>query len=207
MDKEKNKKIIDLLLDACCQLDHRNPFELLVAVILSAQCTDKRVNEITPKLFAQYNTPKQFIELGENDLAQIIKPCGLYKNKSKNIIKTCMQLVNIHKGNVPKTLSELLALPGVGRKTASVVLSTAFGIPAMPVDTHVFRVSTRIGLVIANNVKRTEQQLMETIPKDDWIKTHHLLIFHGRQVCHSKNPECNNCKIKDYCIFTNGIFK
>ena len=207
MDKEINKKIIDLLSeeypDACCQLDYRNPFELLIAVILSAQCTDKRVNLITSKLFFEYKTPEQFIQLGENGLAQIIKPCGLYKNKSKNIIETCNQLVSKYNGKVPKTLNELLDLPGVGRKTASVVLSNAFGIPAMPVDTHVFRVSNRIGLVKASNVGRTEQQLMETIPEDNWIRAHHLLIFHGRQVCHARNPKCNNCKIKDYCVFTN----
>lgn len=211
MDSKKNKKVIQLLSKAypyaCCELEHKNEFELLIATILSAQCTDIRVNEITRKLFKIYKTPEEFVNMGKDKLSQLIKSCGLYRNKSKNIIQTCKLLIENYEGKIPKEFDELVRLPGVGRKTANVVLSNAFGIPAMAVDTHVHRVSNRIGLVKAEDVRNTEQQLMQEIPINDWIKMHHILIFHGRQVCHAKNPDCKNCVIKEYCDFTNKGFK
>jgi endonuclease-3 len=206
MDNIKAGKIIEILNecypDAGCQLNHANPFELLIATILSAQCTDKRVNEVTEKLFSICNVPNDFVKLGEEKLGQVIKSCGLYKNKSENIVSACNKIIENYNGKVPNTMEDLRSLPGVGRKTASVVLSNAFNIPAMPVDTHVFRVSNRIGLTQAANVEKTEKQLMEIIPKENWIKAHHLLIFHGRQTCKARRPDCNKCKIKYYCDFT-----
>ncbi len=209
--RHKQEIIFELLSqaypDVYCQLKHSNPFELLIAVMLSAQCTDKRVNQITFELFQKLKTPRNFIEAGEDRLGEMIKSCGLYKNKSKNIIETCKILLEKHNGKVPDTMEELVDLPGVGRKTAGVVLSNAFGIPAMPVDTHVFRISNRIGLVNASDVEKTEKQLMEQFPEKLWIKLHHLLIYHGRQTCHAKKPECKKCKIKEHCDFTNVVFK
>ena len=211
MDKNKDKITIDLLSeaypDAVCQLEHEDPFQLLIAVILSAQCTDKRINIITKELYEKVKTPGDFIKLGEVELGKLIQSCGLYKNKSKNIIETCRQLLDKHNSLVPKTMEELTSLPGVGRKTASVVLSNAFDIPAMPVDTHVFRVSNRIGLAKAGDVKKTEKQLMERLPRELWIKAHHLLIFHGRAVCHARNPNCKLCKINKHCDFTNQLYR
>ncbi len=207
MTESDVKKILELLVEAYpeaqCPLRHRNPFELLIAVILSAQCTDNRVNHITHKLFSIVKTPQDIIELGEERLIELIKSCGLYRTKGRNIIETCRLLVEKHDGRVPNTMEELTSLPGVGRKTASVVLSVAFDIPAMPVDTHVFRVANRIGLANAGDVAKTEKQLMERFMRENWGRVHHLLIHHGRQVCRARNPECRKCKIKGYCDFTN----
>lgn len=211
MNKEDKAKVLELLSeeypDAHCQLQYKDPFQLLIAVMLSAQCTDKRVNMVTSDLFKRCTEPEDFIRLGEVALGEQIKPCGLYKNKSKNIIETCKILMEEHGGVVPKTMQELTRLPGVGRKTASVVLSNAFGVPAMPVDTHVFRVANRIGLAKAPDVEKTEKQLMEGIQKDFWIKAHHLLIYHGRKVCYARNPGCIDCRIKEYCDFTKQAVK
>lgn len=211
MKKDKKELVFDILLEtypeAQCQLVYENPFELLISVMLSAQCTDKRVNQVTKQIFAEYKTPQDFVQLGQDKLSELIKSCGLYKNKSVNIINTCKLLQERFDGKVPDKMEELLNLPGVGRKTAGVVLSNAFGIPAMPVDTHVFRVSNRIGLVKAGDVEKTEKQLMEQFPKELWTKLHHLLIYHGRQTCHAKKPECKKCKIKEHCDFTNVVFK
>lgn len=199
------KLIIDLLTktypQASCELLYRNPFELLIATILSAQATDKKVNQITPKLFKKYKSPEDFIKLSQQDLENEIKQIGLYRTKSKNILETCRILVSAYNGNVPADREALESLPGVGRKTANVVLSNAFNIPAIAVDTHVFRVANRIGIANSNNVMETEQQLMEAIPKSDWIKTHHLLIWHGRRICDAKRPKCDICPLILHCDY------
>lgn len=180
-----------------------NPFQLLVAVILSAQSTDKQVNKVTTKLFAKYPDPYSLSQLTPEELQEDIKSIGLYKNKSKNIIATSKMLLEKFNGEVPQTLEELIELPGVGRKTANVVLSVAFGIPAIAVDTHVFRVANRLGLADSNDPDKTEKQLMENIPKRDWSDAHHWMIWHGRLVCKARNPRCITCKVNDLCKSSN----
>lgn len=182
-----------------CGLDFSSPFELLVATILSAQCTDVRVNQVTAKLFTAYNTPRKMLTLTEGELQQKIRSCGLSETKAKNIVETCRLLLSEYGGEVPKTMEELIKLPGVGRKTANVVLSNAFGIPAIAVDTHVFRVSKRIGLAKGNNVNQVEQSLMKNIPKEYWSRAHHWIIWHGRKVCSARSPKCDSCTISKYC--------
>ncbi|MBK5244919.1 MAG: endonuclease III [Eubacteriaceae bacterium] len=183
-----------------CGLDFGTPFELLIATILSAQCTDVRVNIVTKELFPDYNTPEAILMLGEKGLVQKIKTCGLANTKAKNIILTCDRLLSEYGGVVPKTLGDLLTLPGVGRKTANVVLSNAFDIPAIAVDTHVFRVSKRIGLAKGNNVLEVEKELMKNIPENKWSQAHHWLIWHGRKCCTARNPKCVNCALGSICI-------
>lgn len=190
--------------DARCALNHQTPFELLVATILSAQCTDVRVNIITETLFKEYNTPKDFAELSYEELEPIIKSCGVYKNKSRSIINTSRILLEKYESQVPDTMDELMSLPGVGRKTANVVLSNAFHQNRIAVDTHVFRVSNRLGLADANNVLDTEEQLMKNVPEEKWTITHHNLIFHGRQVCSARNPKCDICELSKYCKYYNN---
>ena len=175
------------------------PFELLIATMLSAQCTDKQVNKVTRVLFPVYNTPQQFAALSEEELFSYIKGCGLYQTKGKNIIAASKLLLEQYGGEVPKDRDELTKLPGVGRKTANVVVSNAFGIPAIAVDTHVFRVANRIGITAAKDVLNTEKQLMAAIPEADWGDAHHWLIFHGRQVCSARNPKCGTCPLWDIC--------
>ena len=194
----------ELYPDARAELDYTNPFELLVATILSAQCTDVRVNMTTDKLFKELKTPQDYIDLGEEELGKKIYSCGFYKNKSKNIVETSKTLLEEYDGKVPQTLEELMTLPGVGRKTANVVASNAFGVPAIAVDTHVFRVSNRIGLADSKDVWGTEKDLMENIPKAEWTDTHHRIIFHGRRVCKSRKPLCEECKISEYCNYFRG---
>ncbi len=183
------------------ELDFNNPFELLVSTILAAQCTDKRVNQVTSKLFKHYPEPEAFLQLTEEELGVWIKSCGFYKNKSKNILATCKILVDDYGGEVPQEREALMALPGVGRKTANVVLSNVFGVDAIAVDTHVFRVSNRIGLAAAENVDVTEKQLMKNIPKSQWSDAHHWLIFHGRRICKARKPLCDQCPLTDYCQY------
>ena len=205
MKKEEVSEVIDILKetypDAKCELDFDSPFQLLIATILSAQCTDVRVNKVTSKLFKKANSPKEMIGLGLEDLKKEIKECGLFNNKSKNIMLCCNDLVEKHSGEVPGDLENLTALAGVGRKTANVVLSNAFDVPAIAVDTHVFRVSNRIGIVKAKNVDVTEKQLMKKIPKDLWTLSHHLLIFHGRRICTARSPKCENCPVNAHCRY------
>jgi len=202
--KEINK-ILDILQntypDAECELNYTTPFELLIATILSAQCTDVRVNKVTKELFQKYNTPKDFASLSVEEIGQEIKSCGLYKSKSQKIKDTSKNLCDMYKGEVPNKLEELVKLPGVGRKTANVVLSNAFNQDAMAVDTHVFRVANRIGMVNTTTPEKTEFALMEVIPKKRWSHSHHLLIFHGRRQCKARNPECKTCTIKEYCKY------
>jgi len=199
--KEVIKILLELYPDAKAELNFSNPFELLIATILSAQTTDVQVNKVTYKLFKDYKTPQEFIKMSEEELAEKIKSLGFYKNKSKNILATCRILVEKYNGQVPKTREELMQLPGVGRKTANVVISNAFGKPAIAVDTHVFRVSNRIGLAHSDNVFDTEKDLMNNIDENMWSKAHHLLIFHGRRICKSRKPLCEKCPLTDYCLF------
>lgn len=205
LSKEEIKIVIDKLLkkfpDAKAELDHTNPFELLIATILSAQCTDVQVNKTTAVLFKKLKTPEDYIKLSVEELGEKIHSCGFYKTKSKNILETCRILIENYNSQVPNTLEELTTLPGVGRKTANVVLSNVFDQPAIAVDTHVFRVSNRIGLANSNNVLDTEKDLMNNIEKEMWSKAHHLIIFHGRRICKARKPLCDICPISDHCLY------
>lgn len=199
------EKILDLLMieypDAKCELEHKDAFQLLVATILSAQTTDVKVNEVTKTLFKEYPTVDDFLTLSQDELESRIRTIGLYRNKSKNILAMCKKLKEEFNGNVPSTMEGITSLPGAGRKTANVVLSNAFNVPAIAVDTHVFRVSNRIGLAHAKDVNETEKQLQKNIPKSQWSHAHHLLIFHGRRCCSARKPKCESCKIALYCNF------
>lgn len=211
LNKNDTKKVLKILNnlypDAGPQLNYSNSFELLIATILSAQCTDVQVNKVTKKLFKKYKTPADYLKLTEEELGKIIKSCGFYKNKSKNILRTCRILINRYNGNVPNTREQLMELPGVGRKTANVVLSNAFGKNAIAVDTHVFRVSNRIGIADSNNVEDTEKDLMENIDENMWSKAHHLLIFHGRNICKARKPLCEECPLDSYCFYYRDLNK
>lgn len=203
--KIKTKRILNILKevypDAKCELNHNSAFQLLVATILSAQTTDKKVNEITKGLFSDYPDLESFLTLGNEELEEKIKEIGLYRTKSRNLILMCNQLKEKFNGEVPKTMEDLTYLAGVGRKTANVVLSNAFGVPSIAVDTHVFRVSNRLGLANSDKVLEVEMQLQKEIPKREWSHTHHLLIFHGRRCCTSRKPKCTECQIRDLCIY------
>jgi len=203
--KQKTKRILNILKevypDAKCELNHNSAFQLLVATILSAQTTDKKVNEITEGLFSDYPDLESFMTLGNEELEEKIREIGLYRTKSRNLILMCNQLKEKFNGEVPKTMEELTYLAGVGRKTANVVLSNAFGVPSIAVDTHVFRVSNRLGLANSDKVLEVEMQLQKEIPKREWSHTHHLLIFHGRRCCTSRKPKCTECQVRDLCIY------
>ena len=198
-------KVLDILEetypDAECALDHVNVFQLLVAVVLSAQTTDVSVNKVTPALFAKYPDAAHLAEAQQSDVMEIIRTIGMYKTKSANIIKLAAQLRDKYNGQVPEDYDELVALPGVGRKTANVVLSVGFGHQRIAVDTHVFRVSNRIGLVHEDDVLKTELSLMDRIPEKRWSRTHHSLIFHGRNICDARKPKCDECPINSYCLY------
>jgi len=203
--KEEALKVIEILKNtysnAKSGLKFTNPFELLIATILSAQCTDKRVNIITDRLFKKYKTPEDFLKLTPEELQEEIRECGLYRSKSKSILETCKILKEKYDSKVPETLEELMTLPGVGRKTANVVLSNAFSKQAIAVDTHVFRVSNRIGLADSKDVFTTEKQLMELIPENLWSLSHHLLIHHGRNLCTARKPKCDECPVNYLCLY------
>lgn len=188
----------NLYPDAGPELNFSNPYETLVATMLSAQCTDKQVNKVTPALFARYPDAVSMAAASVEDVYPMVKSCG-FKSKANNIIEACRLIALNHGGEVPQTMEELTALPGVGRKTANVVLANAFHVPAIAVDTHVFRVSNRLGLADANDVENTEKQLMRTIPKSDWCDAHHWLIFHGRRVCKAQRPQCEVCTLQEMC--------
>lgn len=189
--------------EAACALDHQDKFQLLIAVVLSAQTTDVSVNKVTPELFAKYPGPAELAAADPADVQEIIKTIGLYKTKSSNIIKLSRMLTDRFGGTVPADHSALTSLPGVGRKTANVVLAEGFGVPRIAVDTHVFRVSARIGLADGKDVTQTEEILMKRIPEDQWILAHHLLIFHGRKCCAARNPKCSQCGLKEICVYNN----
>lgn len=186
-----------------CELNFTSNYELLVAVILSAQCTDKRVNQVTKELFKDYNTPEKMVTLSQTELEEIIKPCGFYHNKAKHILECSRDLIIKYDGKIPQNKSDLKSLAGVGEKTANVVLSNAFNIPAIAVDTHVFRVSNRLGLANSNNVLKTQKDLERNIPRDKWIKFHYALVLHGRYICKSQRPKCEECKLVDVCKYKN----
>jgi len=187
--------------DAKAELDFTNAFELLIATILSAQCTDVRVNIVTAELFKIVKEPQDIVDMPLSELKERIRTCGLYQTKSKNIKAACEILVNDFNSVVPDDRDVLVTLPGVGRKTANVVVSNAFDQPAIAVDTHVFRVSNRLGLAASDNVLQTEKQLMKRLPKEIWSKTHHTLIFHGRRQCKSRKPDCDNCPVNTVCLY------
>ena len=190
--------------DAKPALHFDNPYQLLVAVILSAQCTDVKVNKVTPALFAAYPDAFALAKAEPADVEPYIRTCGLFSAKSKNLVATARLLVSEHGGQVPADHDQLTRLPGVGRKTANVVMSCAFGADAIAVDTHVFRVTNRLGLADAGDVLKTERQLMEAIPKDKWSRAHHWLIYHGRQVCDARKPACDRCTLRELCEYANG---
>ena len=208
MVKSENiKEILDRLEsqypEAECALDHQNVFQLIVAVALSAQTTDKSVNQVTPDLFAKYPDAVSLAAAEPAEVEEYIKRIGMYRTKAKNIVGMARDLVQLHGGQVPEDYDALVALPGVGRKTANVVLSVGFGHQRIAVDTHVFRVANRIGLVEAKDVLKTELGLMERIPEERWSRTHHSLIFHGRQCCDARKPPCERCVIAEFCEFVN----
>ena len=187
---------------AATELHYDNPFQLLIAVMLSAQCTDKRVNTITPPLFEAYPTPEALAAASPDEVYEFIKSCSYPNNKAKNLVKMAQKLVNDFGGEVPADIDSLLTIPGVGRKTANVMLAVAFDVPAMPVDTHVFRVSNRLGLT--DNAKtplEVEKELVKHIPKELLSKAHHWLILHGRYVCTARNPKCEECGLREYCKY------
>ena len=199
----KNQKTIlrilsELYPDAKPELDFSNPYETLVATILAAQCTDARVNQVTPAVFRDFPDARAMAQTTPEILFPYVKSCG-FKSKAANIVNACKIIAEKYDGQVPSTLEELTQLPGVGRKTANVVLAFSFGVPAIPVDTHVFRVSNRLGLADALTVEETERQLMALIPRKDWSQAHHWMIYHGRRVCHSQRPDCENCALRPYC--------
>lgn len=183
------------------ELEYSTPFQLLIAVILSAQATDKSVNLATKKLFPIADSPEKILQLGEVGLIPFIQRIGLFRTKARNILKTCQLLIEQHQGNVPHTRVELEKLPGVGRKTANVVLNTAFGEPTIAVDTHIFRVANRTGLAPGKNVAAVEQKLLKAVPKEFRQDAHHWLILHGRYICKARKPLCQQCPIVDLCEF------
>lgn len=186
--------------DAHCELVHRNPFELLIAVVLSAQCTDALVNKVTKQLFEKYKTPQDYIAVPLEELEQDIRSIGLYRSKAKNIQKLCALLIEQYDGQVPRGRDELMKLPGVGRKTANVVASVAFGVPAIAVDTHVERVSKRLGFCRwKDSVLEVEEALMRKVPQEEWSITHHRMIFFGRYHCKAQAPKCGECPLLELC--------
>jgi endonuclease-3 len=193
------KRLAAEYADARSALRYSGPFELLIAVILSAQCTDKRVNIITARLFPRYGSPAAFADMPVAELEVLIRDCGLFHAKAKNIKAACRMLVDKFAGKVPDNMDDLVSLPGVGRKTANVVLSQAFGVPAIAVDTHVFRVAHRLGLAAGADADKTERELQELLPKRSWSAAHHWLIWHGRLVCRARNPLCGKCLLADLC--------
>lgn len=204
MATKKQKEILNILeqtyLGMETALEYRNEFELLVAVILSAQCTDERVNIITKRLFPKYPTAQVWVDkLDVPKIEKLIQDCGLFRAKAKNLYATCQILAEQYNGAVPRKLEELIELPGVGRKTANVMLGQFFNIPAIAVDTHVFRTSRRLGLAKSDNVLDVEQELMKVIPKTKWSAAHHWLIWHGRKICKARKPLCAQCPLSELC--------
>ena len=210
-DKARALKIQQILKktypDVKTQLRHANAFQLLVSTMLSAQCTDKQVNQVTKVLFQRLKTPQDFASASNETLEALIRPTGYFRNKAKNIINCSKHLLEKHNGRVPKTLDQLIKLPGVGRKTANVVLGSAFNIPGMVVDTHVSRISKRLGFTGSNNPVKIEYDLMEIIPKENWNDFSLQLIYFGRAICTARNPKCPTCPIYDLCEFPDKTVK
>lgn len=191
--------LAEIYPDAHCELNFRTPFELLVATMLSAQTTDRKVNAVTANLFQRCQSPEDCLSLGLAALEEQIKSLGLFRNKAKNILSTCHRLREDYDGKVPQDIATLMTFPGIGQKTANVIASNAFGIPAIAVDTHVFRVANRIGLAHSTKVHQVEQSLQQLIPQNQWSKAHHLLIWHGRRICTARKPRCPECPLKLHC--------
>ena len=212
MKKDEAIKILNILKqtypDAKCSLDFTTPFEMLVAVILSAQCTDDRVNKTTPGIFCKYSTPEDFVKMPLETLEELVHPCGFYKNKAKNIKLTAEKIVNEFNGNVPDNMDDLLSLPGVGRKTAKVVMLEAFGKPqGIAVDTHANRLSNRIGFSDKDTPEKIEQDLLKLFPYEYLKDVNHILIYHGRATCTARSPKCENCSINSYCKYYKNLSK
>ncbi len=209
--KQRAEAVLNVLSklypDAQCSLDYTNPLELLIATQLAAQCTDARVNIVTKELFKKYKTCEDYAGADLSELEQDIKSTGFFRNKAKNIKSCCMKLLMDYDGKVPDTMEELLTLPGVGRKTANVVLSTIYGKPGIIVDTHCSRLSRRIGLTKSENPDIIERDLMKLIPKDHWSQFSHYLVYHGREICNARKPKCEKCEILTYCEFGNKKIK
>lgn len=204
LKQEEEKRNILAILEkhyqgAATALEYRNPFELLIATILSAQSTDTQVNRITRALFAKYPSPRQLAALSEEELAAEIKGSGLFRNKARHILATVKMLLEQYGGEVPQNREDLMKFPGAGRKTANVVLANAFGIPALGVDTHVFRVANRLGLSVGKNPLEVEEQLMAVLPREKWAAAHHWLIWHGRKICRARQPLCEQCPLAELC--------
>lgn len=204
-NNDKTARIIDILAEtypeASCELNFSSPYQLLVATILSAQCTDVKVNAVTKILFARYPSADEIIKLSQEELEEMIRPLGLFHNKAKSILNSSRILLEKYNGTVPSDMTSLLPLPGVGRKTANVILSNAFNIPALAVDTHVFRVANRLGLTNGKTPNQVESDLTSKISKDLWSKAHHLLIWHGRRICKAQKPLCISCPLQSLCPF------
>ena len=202
-DRTRALKMIDLLKeeypDAHCMLDFSNAFELLIATILAAQCTDVMVNRVTPDLFREYRTPRAFVDAPPEDIEKAIYKTGFYRNKTKSIKKCCESLIERHGGEVPQTMEELVALGGVGRKTANCVLGNIWGIPGIVVDTHVKRLSNRMGYTGESNPDKIEQDLMDVVPKAEWVLFAHLITDHGRKCCTARKPACDQCPVEHFC--------
>ena len=196
---EQLRRLSEVYKNDGTMLHFTSPFTLLVAVILSAQCTDKRVNVITNRIFPRLDTPAKMVSLTQSQLETEIHDCGLYKAKAKNLLGMCRMLLSDYHGEVPEDFDELVKLPGVGRKTANVVRSVAFGYPAIVVDTHVFRVANRLKLAAGTTPLEVEKGLQKAIPKEDWSAAHHWLIWHGRRVCHARKPDCETCFLQNVC--------
>ena len=208
MEQDKINKILQELFhlypDAAPALHYKTPYELLVAVILSAQCTDERVNKVTAELFKKHNTPRTMLELTQEELEKYIFSCGFYRNKAAHILSASRDILEKYNGEVPSEHAQLKTLAGVGQKTANVVYAVAFGGDAIAVDTHVFRVSNRLGIAKGKTPDKVEEGLKLAIPQNLWSKAHHYLIYHGRRVCHSQRPDCQNCTLKELCEFYNS---
>ena len=194
-------ELASLYPDAKPALHYTTPYELLVAVVLSAQCTDERVNIVTAKLFEKYNTPETMVTLSQKELEKYIFSCGFYRMKAEHILSASRDILEKFGGEVPGTVEELMTLAGVGKKTANVVYSVAFGGQAIAVDTHVFRVSNRLGLAKGKTPLEVEENLYKVVPKENWSKAHHWMIYHGRRVCHSQKPACDTCTLSHLCDF------
>lgn len=205
----KSEKVYELLKvaypDAKCGLDYETPFQLLISTMLSAQATDKSVNIVTKDLYMQYPDLDSFFILSQEEIEEKIKKIGLYKNKAKNLYKMLRDLKNKFNGQVPRNMDDLMSLPGVGRKTASVVLVEAFNIPAFPVDTHVFRITRRIGLAKGNTADKVSDEMMKKLPKYKWHLMHHLLITHGRATCIAQSPKCEICNVNELCNYYKNV--
>ena len=202
LDKQKALTILEeLYFNSKPALIYRSPYELLVAVILSAQCTDERVNKVTAVLFEKYDTPQKMVALSQTELEKYIFSCGFYRMKAEHILSASRDILQRFNGEVPETIESLMTLAGVGRKTANVVYSVAFGGDAIAVDTHVFRVSNRLGLAKGKTPDEVEKGLRRAIPQKDWSRAHHWLIWHGRKVCHSRKPDCEHCALATLCDY------